>query len=98
MTFQELKDAPGDTLVMFTGHKCPACDALKPIVVDLSVENLFPVVLANAADEMNAVRNLGLRAVPALVLAGRGQAKVLHVGAGSRSTIAGVLRQAGLVE
>jgi thioredoxin-like negative regulator of GroEL len=98
MTFQELKDAPGDTLVMFTGHKCPACDALKPIVSDLATEHLIPFVVASAADEINAVRNLGLRMVPALVLAGNGQAKALLVGAASRQTVEKVLRAEGMVD
>lgn len=82
MTFAQLKaaDYRRPTLALFYGTNCPPCNQLKPVLKQLALDLGIRLEMFNAAEEVDAVRELGLRAVPTVLAVHRGECKVLWTG------------------
>ena len=79
----------GVALVDFWNEGCPPCRILAPIIDELAVEFAGKVKITKccAADAYETVGDLGLRAVPTLVLFKNGQEIDRIVGARSKAQL-----------
>jgi thioredoxin-like negative regulator of GroEL len=98
MRFSEVKARAGTTVILLTGHKCPACDALKPVLSAVCEREGIEMTIMQVQDEIDACRALGMRMVPTVVLAGAGQAEVLFSGVRGEPSIMQSFRMKGLVD
>jgi thioredoxin-like negative regulator of GroEL len=74
MTFDELRQADYKfpTVALFYGASCAPCERLKPQLREVCKSMGARLEEFNTANEMEAVRTLGLRSVPAVVVVHRG--------------------------
>lgn len=82
MTFDQLKlaDFKFPTVALFYGAACAPCERLKPKLRRVCEKLGVRLEEFNSANEMDAVRALGLRSVPAVVVVHRGVAKLAFTG------------------
>lgn len=74
MTFDQLRcaDFKYPTVALFYGLACPPCERLKPKLIELCKRWGVRLETFNSGSEMNAIKSLGLRSVPAVVVVHRG--------------------------
>lgn len=56
------------TVVLFTSPTCAPCKAMKPVLAQLADKLDFPYAEVSVFDEKDAAMQLGVRAVPTLVI------------------------------
>lgn len=85
-------------VIVFWRDNCPPCERLKPKLRELLWSDDYAGVILvelNIVDEMDAVRTLGLRAAPSVVVSVRGEAKIAWTGDISREQMAQILASYG---
>ena len=97
MTFEEIKKDGNTHVVMFYGAACAPCNRLKPRIIKLSKEAGFSLHMLNSASEMDAIRTLGIRAVPTVVVVNGNDVKFLFSGEQTDMAILTKLKSAGVV-
>jgi thioredoxin-like negative regulator of GroEL len=96
MSYEAYKAKVGPArLALFTGRGCAPCAQLKPVLTKECEQAGVELAVFDIADEIPAVRSLGLRAVPTLVVINpAGDATVVSTGsmplAAVQATVAGV--------
>lgn len=83
-------------LVIFYSDTCAPCKILKPQLRDWCRDWGLPLFEANAKDNMDAVRELGLRSLPSVVLLREGRAQVAFTGNLGRDAVRGCLEGHGV--
>lgn len=100
MTLSELKSQPGTSLIVYYSQTCGPCRLMKPMIRSIMEESGVAGALheVDIAIDMDAVKSLGIRAVPALVRVQDGDAFVLHVGAMTEPQTRSVLTTGGVID
>lgn len=82
MTFDQLKraDYKFPTVALFYGRNCAPCERLKPKLREVCKSLGARLEEFAAHDEMDTVRELGLRAVPTVLLVHKGDVKIVFSG------------------
>jgi thioredoxin-like negative regulator of GroEL len=80
MTFDEVKKLDGWTVVLFYGTACAPCERIKPMLREVCGQAQLRLVEVNAAGELDAVRKLGIRAVPTVVVVKEGKSTIALAG------------------
>jgi len=98
MTFDELlaTDYKNPTVAIFYGLNCPPCERLKPKLKAICSAAGVRLETFNSAAELPAIRNLGLRSVPAVVAVLGGKTTVCFTGDLPEQEILQRLRAAGV--
>lgn len=95
--FKTIKATQEAALVLFTSQTCGPCKRLKPRLQALAEQYGFAYYPLDINDEMPAVRELGLRAVPTAVTVKSGSVSVLFTGELHDDAIVRKLQEAGLI-
>jgi thioredoxin-like negative regulator of GroEL len=95
-TFDQLMHQTGTSVVLFYGSGCAPCERLKPKLRTMCAQLKITLAEFNSASEMEAIRALGLRSVPAVVVISAGVARVAFMGDLSTNEMAARMRLAGL--
>lgn len=100
MNFDQLRtaDYKYHTVALFYGSACAPCDRLKPKLYELCKRWGARVETFNSASEMEAIKALGLRSVPSVVVVHRGEVTVAFSGDLAVADIRLKLLAAGLTE
>jgi thioredoxin-like negative regulator of GroEL len=82
MTFDQLlqADYKFPTVAIFYGHACAPCERLKPVLREVCRDAGVRLEEFNSANEMDAIRSLGLRTVPGVYVVHKGVAKLAFTG------------------
>lgn len=82
MTYDQLKAElrPNPTVVLFYGSACAPCDRLKPKLRAVCEREGVALETYNSVMELPAIRELGLRSVPAVVVVSNGAATLAFTG------------------
>lgn len=98
MTFDQLlqADLPRPVVALFYGAACAPCERLKPVLREVCRGIGVQLEEFNSAGEMEAVRKLGIRSVPAVFVVYRGEAKLAFLGYQHASPIVTALVRQGV--
>lgn len=98
MTFDELRcaDYKHPTVALFYGLACAPCERLKPRLREVCKDMGVRLEEYNTATELPAVREMGMRTVPTVVVVHRGGA-VLSAFSGNEPNIKEKLLAAGVL-
>lgn len=86
------------TVVLFTSPTCAPCKALKPILARLAGELQFPYAELNVLNEKEAAMQLGIRAVPAMVVLEDGLLQRADTGFIAEPKLRSILDAAGVTQ
>jgi len=98
MTFDELiKSNPSKPVVaLFYGAACAPCERLKPVLRAVCKSAGVELQEFNSANELPAIKALGLRSVPSVVLVAHGEARLLFTGALDAETVRSKFSMVGI--
>lgn len=96
MNFDELKAMPGLHIALFYGAACAPCERLKPEIRAVCRDAGLHLEEFNAAGEMEVLRELNIRSVPAVLVVKDGEARLAFTGALDTGAIASKLRMKGV--
>lgn len=98
MSYESLISNGQQSAILFTGATCGPCKRLKPRLEAMAQQTGLQLHVLDIANEMPAVRALGIRGVPSMVASdGQGGATLLFTGELHDEAIARKLRDVGLI-
>lgn len=97
MTYDEIVASGKKAVVLFTSVTCGPCKRLKPRLAALAEARGFELHILDIAQEMPAVRALGLRGVPALLTTENQLAVLQFQGDRTDEQIIDTLQRAGVI-
>lgn len=98
MTFDELVQNSNakPVVALFYGAACAPCEQLKPVLRAVAKTCKVELQEFNSANELPAIRRLGVRTVPAVFVVSHGEARLAFTGAMDAETIRDRLNTLGV--
>lgn len=98
MNYDQIVSNGGPAAVLFTSATCGPCKRLKPRMAAMAEARGFELHVLDIAQEMPAVRALGIRGVPAMVALGPvGEPRLLFQGDRPDADIERLLTENGVI-